>query len=201
MEAAALWISLVAALGTGAAAIIAWTARADALKAQENAEAAQGAAVDAWQRAAGALEKANDIQLKMSEDAISRDRLQTRTAIGEALRRWYTEHAIRLAMGRTPSISERKEKRDLGLRLSGAGEPGAASVAVALDVAMRDIKLGDVDSALKASVGVMEEVRSWIRDPEAYMESQKSSFDANGFQEDLDKVRRLFNEARQSDEH
>jgi plastocyanin len=55
MDAAALFIAIISALGTGAAAIIAWTARADSIRATK--EAAQSA-----ERATQAVEKMASIQ-------------------------------------------------------------------------------------------------------------------------------------------
>ncbi|MEE1622960.1 hypothetical protein [Zafaria sp. J156] len=59
---AALFISIIGALGTGAAAIMAWTARADSLKAEGRAESASKAANAAAERAAGAAERLAMIQ-------------------------------------------------------------------------------------------------------------------------------------------
>lgn len=62
MEMAALWISFVAAAGGIAAAVIAWFARADALQAQEKADAAQRDAAISEGRSVAAAETIARIQ-------------------------------------------------------------------------------------------------------------------------------------------
>ncbi|WP_349864121.1 hypothetical protein [Leifsonia sp. WHRI 6310E] len=62
MDVAALFISIIGALATGAAAIIAWVARADSLKAGRDAAAANERASAAAERATTATEKMAQIQ-------------------------------------------------------------------------------------------------------------------------------------------
>lgn len=67
MEMAALWISFVAAAAGIAAALIAWFARGDALKAQEKAEAAQREAAISEGRSVAATETLARIQSTIFE--------------------------------------------------------------------------------------------------------------------------------------
>ncbi len=62
MDAAALWISFAAAAAGLASAVIAWFARGDALKAQEEATSAQKEALRAESRSAIAAERIAQIQ-------------------------------------------------------------------------------------------------------------------------------------------
>lgn len=65
MEMAALWIAIVSALGTGAAAIVAWTARADSLRAEVDAKQARSEASDSANRAVLAAERVANIQSRI----------------------------------------------------------------------------------------------------------------------------------------
>lgn len=67
MDVAALWIAFVSAAAAIATAVIAWTARADALRAEKKADDASEEAAKSAERATAATEKMAAIQTRIFE--------------------------------------------------------------------------------------------------------------------------------------
>lgn len=171
MEEAALWIALVSAFATGAATIVAWVSRADALAARTSADAAQVAAVDAWRRAADALEDANSLQLRIRDDAIMRERRLRRVELSSLLRDWYATEYIRITTGKDMTESERTARQVLTTRVQASDEPAGPTLQILLDRYATTISKGDATSALVALMKSVQLTDEWVDDPLVFGEA------------------------------
>ncbi|KDA05847.1 hypothetical protein DC31_13755 [Microbacterium sp. CH12i] len=199
MEIAALFIAIISALGTGAAAIMAWVSRADALAAKESAEAAEAAAVDAWKRAADALEEANSIQLRTTAEAISRERLIRRTEIGEAACHMFSQDCLRTAVGGLKDPERPKAKRELMLRVTGTGEPAAFMFLTLLDRAKDTVARGDFESSTAAVARCFTLTREWVADPDEFEHLHRSEISVDDLAEDIRKAAEAFEAVMRAD--
>jgi hypothetical protein len=100
VDAAALFISIIGALGTGAAAIMAWTSRADALRAEAEARNAEAAALKTANDSADALREANRIAREQFGELREAERRRERARWAAKLRRWMT---VKIAKAQTGS--------------------------------------------------------------------------------------------------
>lgn len=182
MEAATLWISLVAALGTGAAAIIARTSRADALAARDSAAKAEEAAVAAWQRAAKALEEANGIQLRIAEEGIARQRRTKRAEVGENISHLFSTECLRIGLG-APAIRDVAARREVMLDVTRSGEPAGFLLINLLEGIKGTVKSGDVPASSRAAMQVMELTREWIDDSDAFESAHRGDVTAESLAE------------------
>lgn len=195
MEVAALWIAIVTALATGAATIVAWASRADALAAKKSADAAQVAAVEAWQRAAGALEEANRIQVEITSAATARERRIRRAEMAEPASHLFASECIRVATG-APAVSDAKAKRDIMLRITGSGEPAGFLLLNMLDRTKKDVIVGDFVSSAKASSLCISLAREWVEDPETFESTHRGTISPERMAEQLAEAEENFTEAQ-----
>lgn len=100
VDAAALFISIIGALGMGAAAIMAWTSRADALRAEAEARNAEAAALKTANDSADALREANRIAREQFGELREAERRRERARWAAKLRRWMT---VKIAKAQTGS--------------------------------------------------------------------------------------------------
>ncbi len=104
MDAAALFISIISALATGGATIMAWQSRADSLEAQREARAAEASALEISRDSATALSDANRIALQhfevLREDASRRERAKW----AGRLLRWGNIKLAKASTGATRSV-------------------------------------------------------------------------------------------------
>lgn len=178
-----------------AAAVIAWFARGDALRAEESAERAHSAAVTAWERAAGALEEANALQVRLTTEATERDRRATRIRIAQRASRIYLEAFLRAATGHRNTAAQRTDKRECVIALTGTGEPGAMQLGLLLEMELRSIARGDVDSATNASTRASKWADSWASDPAAFSEEHSELLSRDFLVDTLGDVMDAFNQS------
>lgn len=172
MEVAALWISIVSASGTGAAAIMAWWARKDALKAEDEAREAEKAALKTAIDSAQALAEANRIAREQFESSRAEASRRDRAKWAARLLRWAIVRAIQVKerTSRRPFRSDPTFAELSELRIAlGEATADDLQVAVATDVKTFSAELSDEDSEnatlnfrLVAWSIVLEE---WIAEP------------------------------------
>lgn len=175
MDPASLLIAGISALGGGASAIVAWAARADSLVAARRAEAAEEAALRAWQDSAAALIRANDLQERQFAERLARERKLRRVEVAEHVRRWYSESAMRTVIGVRATPEQNAEKRDLAIRLSSTDEPGAHALGLEVIEATKKAEKGNLRSAMNAAAAIGQLTFSWIEDPEQFMADRKAT--------------------------
>lgn len=171
-----LILAAIATFAAGISAIVAWFARSDSLRAADRAEEAERAALKAWQDTAIALKESNELSASQHAERLARERKVRRVEVAEHFRRWYTEDAVRRVMGQHPSAKERAEKRDLAIRLTGTGEPGASALATKVIEAATGVVESDMKTALMAAATIASNTHSWVEDPEAYSEATRDDF-------------------------
>lgn len=196
MEAATLWISFFAMAGGLASAVIAWVARADALRAGDSAEKAHAAAVQAWERAAGALEEANALQVRLTTEATERDGMAERTRISQRIFRIYLEAFLRGASGSSSTPAERADKREAVIALAGTGEPGAMQLGLLLELELNSVPSGDADGASRASAKAAKWADSWAQNPEAFAEEHRDLMSVEFLSDALKDVMNRFDTPR-----
>lgn len=158
----------ISAFAAGASAIIAWVSRADSLSAAGRAEKAEESALQAWKDSALALKEANDLSAKQHAEGIARERKIRRVEVAEHFRRWYTEDAMRRVLGESLSASDRAEKRELAIRITATGEPGASVLATKVIEAVAQVIKGDMSSAVAAAATISTHTHRWVEDPETF---------------------------------
>lgn len=89
MEMAALWVAIVAAIASGASAIVAWTARADSLRAQDAAGSAEASALEVSRQALEAMREANLISAASYQDTAGRSAHEKRYNFARAVKVWW----------------------------------------------------------------------------------------------------------------
>ncbi|KRD51940.1 hypothetical protein [Microbacterium sp. Root280D1] len=181
-------LAAVSAVAGGASAIIAWVARADTLDAARRAETAEAAALAAWEQSAAALKDANELAEKQYADRLARERKIRRVEVAEHFRRWYTEEAMRVVLSETMSAEARAEKRDLLIRLSATGEPGASALATEVITALARAKKGNIQTGIETAAKIAELTHSWVEDPEAFLTSREGTITAESLATELQKA-------------
>lgn len=188
MDPGSIIIATIGAVAGAASAIIAWSARADSLDAADRAKKAEAAALRAWEQSANALKEANDLSVAQYADRLARERKIRRVEVAEHFRRWYTEEAIRVVMGEAKSAQEQSEKRDLLIRLTATGEPGASALATEVIRALSRAKKGELKTGLEAAAEITDLTSSWINDPETFVSSREASITMESLTAELQKA-------------
>jgi len=166
----------ISAFAAGASAIIAWFARADSLSAADRAGKAEESALQAWKDSALALKEANDLSVQHHAEILARERKIRRVEVAEHFRRWYTEEAMRRVLGETLSAADRAEKRELAIRITASGEPGASVLATKVIEAVSLVVKGDMSTAIAAAATISTHTHRWVEDPETFTEALRDEF-------------------------
>ena len=135
---------------------------------------AQTAAIDAWKRAASALEEANGIQVRLSAEAVARERHQRRFELGDAVRRWYSEEYARVASGESTTDEQREQRRTLEARLTSSGERAGSLLIILLDSLRSEVGHGDIAKVAPVIQRGLVLVREWVADPDAFWETHNT---------------------------
>lgn len=178
-------LAAVGAAAGGASAIIAWAARADSLKAASRAERAEAAALRAWEDSASALKEANDLKTLQYAERLARERKIRRVEIAEHFRRWYLEDTMRVATGEERSAKARAERRELSIRLTATGEPGASMLGAEMIKASALVEAGELTSAVEASIKITTLTHAWVQDPEGFESDREDMFTADSLAEQI----------------
>ncbi|QCR39918.1 hypothetical protein C1N74_05435 [Microbacterium sp. SGAir0570] len=86
---------------------------------------------------------------------------------------------MRRLLGQRMSDREKAEKRELLIKMTATGEPGASVVATVIIEAVQKVVPGDMSSVVAAAAKISTATHQWIEDPEAYTESVRSDFTAD----------------------
>ncbi len=168
MDAAALWIAFVSAIGTCGAALFAGFAMVNSSKAQkaarlaaERADKAQSEALEAWRATASALENSNELS-----------RRAARARFGNALNKiGHNMLAARISglsgIGEYPEMSS--ELGALGELEFASAQKSARKLTRWVGDFTRSIDLDSTASLLEAMVLFGDRVRGWVDDPELAM--------------------------------
>lgn len=169
----------IAAVAAAASAIIAWAARADSLRAQKDATAAQEQATEIASKSADALDRANRLSEKHFADRIEAERRRQRAQWAALLRGWAVSKSMSATFLRGkpfPSTVRRVQFADVNDARFALDESTAEALQGAVTVAInrmlgeleglseeeRSKKLADIPVKLVAAEMLIE---AWVAEP------------------------------------